>query len=250
MALERQQLSDEQRNIMVESEKEKMRSTLLRAISHDLRTPLAGILGASSAIRENGKTLDENTRDSLVANIQEESQWLIRMVENLLSVTRINEDASNLTKSQEAAEEVIGEAVSRVKRRFPQARILVHVPEEFLEVPMDGTLIVQVLINLLENAIKYSPGDSPVEVCLEKEGAWARFQVLDRGRGIPNEDLPHLFTGYRPSESKSADSSRGMGIGLSICKTIVSAHQGSLEAENRKDGGTIFRFTLPLKGSE
>lgn len=250
MALERQQLSDEQRNIMVESEKEKMRSTLLRAISHDLRTPLAGILGASSAIRENGKTLDENTRDSLVANIQEESQWLIRMVENLLSVTRINEDASNLTKSQEAAEEVIGEAVSRVKRRFPQARILVHVPEEFLEVPMDGTLIVQVLINLLENAIKNSPGDSPVEVCLEKEGAWARFQVLDRGRGIPNEDLPHLFTGYRPSESKSADSSRGMGIGLSICKTIVSAHQGSLEAENRKDGGTIFRFTLPLKGSE
>ncbi|WP_024347839.1 sensor histidine kinase [Lacrimispora indolis] len=250
MALERQKLSDEQRNIMVESEKEKMRSTLLRAISHDLRTPLAGILGASSAIRENGKTLDENTRDSLVANIQEESQWLIRMVENLLSVTRINEDASNLTKSQEAAEEVIGEAVSRVKRRFPQARILVHVPEEFLEVPMDGTLIVQVLINLLENAIKYSPGDSPVEVCLEKEGAWARFQVLDRGRGIPNEDLPHLFTGYRPSESKSADSSRGMGIGLSICKTIVSAHQGSLEAENRKDGGTIFRFTLPLKGSE
>ncbi|MBE7718432.1 MAG: sensor histidine kinase KdpD [Lacrimispora celerecrescens] len=250
MALERQKLSDEQRNIMVESEKEKMRSTLLRAISHDLRTPLAGILGASSAIRENGKTLDENTRDSLVANIQEESQWLIRMVENLLSVTRINEDASNLTKSQEAAEEVIGEAVSRVKRRFPQARILVHVPEEFLEVPMDGTLIVQVLINLLENAIKNSPGDSPVEVCLEKEGAWARFQVLDRGRGIPNEDLPHLFTGYRPSESKSADSSRGMGIGLSICKTIVSAHQGSLEAENRKDGGTIFRFTLPLKGSE
>ena len=250
MALERQQLSDEQRNIMVESEKEKMRSTLLRAISHDLRTPLAGILGASSAIRENGKTLDENTRDSLVANIQEESQWLIRMVENLLSVTRINEDASNLTKSPEAAEEVMGEAVSRVKRRFPQARILVHVPEEYLEVPMDGTLIVQVLINLLENAIKYSPGDSPVEVCLEKEGAWARFQVLDRGRGIPNEDLPHLFTGYRPSESKSADSSRGMGIGLSICKTIVSAHQGSLEAENRKDGGTIFRFTLPLKGSE
>lgn len=250
MALERQQLSDEQRNIMVESEKEKMRSTLLRAISHDLRTPLASILGASSAIRENGKILDEKTRDSLVANIQEESQWLIRMVENLLSVTRINEDASSLAKSPEAAEEVIGEAVSRVKRRFPERKILVHVPEEFLEVPMDGTLIVQVLINLLENAIKYSPENSPVEVCLEKEGAWARFQVLDRGRGISNEDRPYLFTGYKPSENKSPDSSRGMGIGLSICKTIINAHQGSLEAENRTDGGTVFRFALPLKGSE
>ncbi|WP_186424024.1 sensor histidine kinase [Lacrimispora celerecrescens] len=250
MALERQHLSDEQRNIMVDSEKEKMRSTLLRAISHDLRTPLAGILGASSVIRENRKMLDESTQDSLIANIQEESQWLIRMVENLLSVTRINEDASNLKKSPEAAEEVVGEAVSRIKRRFPQSKILVYVPEEFLEVPMDGTLIVQVLINLLENAIKYSPADSPIEVRLEREGTWARFEVLDRGRGILSEDLPHLFTGYKPNECRSADSSRGMGIGLSICKTIVNAHQGSLRAENRKDGGTVFCFTLPLKGSE
>ncbi|EXG84007.1 osmosensitive K+ channel histidine kinase [Clostridium sp. ASBs410] len=250
MALERQHLSDEQRNMMVESEKEKMRSTLLRAISHDLRTPLSGILGASSVIRENGKMLDENTQDSLIANIQEESQWLIRMVENLLSVTRINEDASNLKKSPEAAEEVVGEAVSRIKRRFPQSKIHVHVPEEFLEVPMDGTLIVQVLINLLENAIKYSPADSSIEVRLEREGTWAKFEVLDRGRGILSEDLPHLFAGYKPNENRSADSSRGMGIGLSICKTIVNAHQGNLEAENRKDGGTVFRFTLPLKGSE
>lgn len=250
MALERQHLSDEQRNMMVASEKEKMRSTLLRAISHDLRTPLAGILGASSAIRENGDMFDQNTRDSLVANIQEESQWLIRLVENLLSVTRINENASNLVKTPEAAEEVVGEAVSRIKLRFPQRKILVQVPEEYLEVPMDGTLIVQVLINLLENAIKYSPEDSSIEVRLEKDGGWARFEVLDRGRGIPNEDIPYLFTGNKPSQGKSPDSSRGMGIGLSICKTIVNAHQGSLEVENRKDGGTVFRFTLPLKGSE
>ncbi|WP_283610242.1 sensor histidine kinase [Faecalispora anaeroviscerum] len=250
MALERQHLSDEQRNVMVESEKEKMRSTLLRAISHDLRTPLAGILGASSAIRESGAMLDQTTRDSLVANIQEESQWLIRMVENLLSVTRINENASNLVKNPEAAEEVVGEAVSRIKQRFPKREIVVHVPEEFLEVPMDGTLIVQVLINLLENAIKYSPNDSSVEIRLEREGEWAKFEVLDRGRGISVEDFPYLFTSYQPSESRSADSSRGMGIGLSICKTIIQAHQGSLEAENRENGGAVFRFTLPLKGSE
>ena len=250
MALERQHLSDEQRDMMVESEKEKMRSTLLRAISHDLRTPLSGILGASSAIRENGKSLNEDTRDKLAANIQEESQWLIRMVENLLSVTRINENASNLTKSPEAAEEVVGEAVSRIKQRFPEREIIVHVPDEFLEIPMDGTLIVQVLINLLENAVKYSPGDSSIEVRLEKNGDEARFEVLDRGKGISQEDFPYLLTGYKPARNKSPDSSRGMGIGLSICKTIVKAHNGKLEAENRKDGGAVFRFTLPLKGSE
>jgi two-component system sensor histidine kinase KdpD len=250
MALERQHLSDEQRTILVESEKEKMRSTLLRAISHDLRTPLAGILGASSAILENGKNLDEDTRNKLIANIQEESQWLIRMVENLLSVTRINEGTSKVTKSPEAAEEVVGEAVNRIKQRFPQREIIVHVPEEFLEVPMDGTLIIQVLINLLENAIKYSPDNSPVEIHLKKNGEWAQFEVLDRGKGISDEDFPYLFTNYAPNTNKSSDSSRGMGIGLSICMTIIKAHNGKMEAENRKEGGAVFRFALPLKGNE
>jgi len=250
MALERQRLSDEQRTMFVESEKEKMRSTLLRAISHDLRTPLAGILGASSAVRENGKTLDEDTRDKLIANIQDESQWLIRMVENLLSMTRINDGTSSVTKSPEAAEEVVGEAVSRIKKRFPQREIAVYVPEELLEVPMDGTLIVQVLINLLENAIKYSPGDSPIEVHLKKNGEWAQFEVLDRGRGISEDDLPRLFTSYALNANKSPDSSRGMGVGLSICMTIIKAHNGKIEAANRKDGGAAFRFALPIKGSE
>ncbi len=115
---------------------------------------------------------------------------------------------------------------------------------------MDGTLIAQVLINLLENAIKYSPSDTPVEIHLEKTGDWAGFEVLDCGKGISDADLPYLLTNYKPTEKKSPDSSRGMGIGLSICKTIVKAHNGKLEAENRKEGGAVFRFTLPLKGSE
>lgn len=250
MALERQHLSDEQRGIIVEAEKEKMRSNLLRAISHDLRTPLASILGASSAIRENGKKLDESTREKLNADIQEETQWLIRMVENLLSVTRINENVSRVTKSPEAAEEVVAEAVSRIKKRFPQRAVTVSVPDELLEVPMDGTLIVQVLINLLENAIKHSPGNLPVEVYLKRNGEWAQFEVLDHGKGIEDEDFPYLFTGYTPNGNKSPDSSRGMGIGLSICMTIIKAHNGKMEAENRKEGGAVFRFALPLKGSE
>ncbi len=250
MALERQHLSDEQRSIIVEAEKEKMRSNLLRAIAHDLRTPLAGILGASSAIRENKNTLDENTREKLNADIQEEAQWLIRMVENLLSVTRINENASKVTKSPEAAEEVVAEAVSRIQKRFPQRNIVVSVPDELLEVPMDGTLIAQVLINLLENAIKHSPGDSPVEIFLKMGGGNAMFEVLDHGKGIADEDFPYLFTSYVPNGNKSSDSSRGMGIGLSICMTIIKAHNGTMEANNRKEGGAVFQFSLPLEGSE
>ena len=250
MALERQRLSDEQRLVQVEAEREKMRGTLLRAISHDLRTPLAGILGASSALRENGEALDPGLREKLLDDIQEESQWLIRMVENLLSITRISESPSKVVKTPEAAEEVVAEAVSRIKRRFPEREVQVSVPDELLEVPMDGTLIVQVLMNLLENAIKYSPGGKPVEVRLSKDENFARFEVLDHGKGVPEEDLPWRVKDRAAPESRSPDGARGMGIGLTICHTIVRAHGGELTAENRAEGGAAFRFALPIQGGE
>ncbi|HWP22043.1 MAG TPA: sensor histidine kinase KdpD [Candidatus Cryosericum sp.] len=246
MALERQRLSDEQRNILLESEHEKMRGNLLRAISHDIRTPLAGISGASAAILENKNALSEETKEKLIANIQDESLWLIRMVENLLSVTRLDENSANLKKLPEAAEEVIADAVGRIQKRFPARAIAVSVPDDYLEVPMDGTLIAQVLINLLENAAKFSPDASQIEVALRKEGGNAVFEVADHGKGIPAEELSTLFSGMRTHAEPSADSSRGMGIGLSICKTIVSAHGGNISAENRPEGGAVFRFTLPL----
>lgn len=250
MALERQNLSDEQRRILVESEKEKMRSNLLRAISHDLRTPLTGILGASSAILENSTSLDKNTHDQLISNIKEDSQWLIRMVENLLSVTRINEGTMNVTKSPEAAEEIVAEAISRIRKRFPNRIITVKVPDELLMVPMDGTLIEQVLINLVENAFKHSPENSVVEVEVKKERYHAVFEVIDNGEGIAEQDFPYLFESYVDNGKRSVDSSRGMGIGLSICMSIVKAHQGKMEATNKKTGGAVFRFMLPLEGGQ
>jgi two-component system sensor histidine kinase KdpD len=250
MALERQYLSDEQRRILVESEKEKMRSNLLRAISHDLRTPLTGILGASSAILENGDSLDKLTHNQLISNIKEDSQWLIRMVENLLSVTRINEGTMNVTKSPEAAEEIVAEAISRIRKRFPDRKVPVKVPDELLLVPMDGTLIEQVLINLLENAIKHTPENSMVEVKVRKDRQNAVFEVIDNGEGIAEQDFPYLFESYVPNGKRSADSSRGMGIGLSICMSIVKAHHGKMEAANKMTGGAVFRFTLPLGGGE
>lgn len=247
MALERQYLSDEQRRIIIESEKEKMRSNLLRAISHDLRTPLTGILGASSTILESGGSLDISTRDKLLVNIKEESQWLIRMVENLLSVTRIREGRMNVAKLPEAAEEIAAEAVSHIRKRFPNRKISVSVPENLLMIPMDGTLIVQVLINLIENAVKHSPEDSIVSVDVTAGKRLAIFEVNDQGDGIAEEDFQYLFESYVPNGERSSDSSRGMGIGLSICRSIIKAHGGRLEAENRREGGAVFRFTLPLE---
>jgi two-component system sensor histidine kinase KdpD len=249
MALERQFLSDEQRRIMVEAEKEKMRSNLLRAISHDLRTPLTCISGASSAILESGELLDKQTHDKLVRDIKEDSQWLIRMVENILSVTRIHEGTANVKKVPEAAEEIVAASVSRIRKRFPSRKISAKVPDALLVVPMDGTLIEQVLINLLENAVKHSPEDSVIGVEVKKHGNQAVFEVIDNGEGIAEQDLPYLFESYAPNRKRSVDSSRSMGIGLSICMSIIKAHRGKMEAANKKGGGAVFRFTLPLEGS-
>ena len=250
MALERQYLSDDQRRIQIESEKEKMRSNLLRTISHDLRTPLTGILGASSAILENGVSLDKDTHDQLISNIKEDSQWLIRMVENLLSVTRINEGTMNVTKSPEAAEKIVAEAMGHIRKRFPERTISVKVQDDLLMVPMDGTLIEQVLINLVENAVKHSSADSLVEVDVKTDEQYAIFEVSDLGEGISEEDFPYLFESYIPNGQRSSDSSRGMGIGLSICMSIIKAHNGKLEAANKNEGGAVFRFMLPLKDTK
>lgn len=247
MALERQYLSDEQRRILIEAEKEKMRSNLLRAISHDLRTPLTGILGASSAILEN-KGMDIETHDKLIGGIKEDSQWLIRMVENLLSVTRISDGSMGVVKTPEAAEEIVAEAVSRIRTRFEGCRINVKVPEELLLIPMDGTLIEQVIINLLENAVKHTAPNTVIDLNVKKADDTAVFEVSDNGAGIPKEDLAHIFEGFAVSKGKSSDSSRGMGIGLSLCNSIINAHNGKIEAENKKEGGAVFRFILPLEG--
>jgi len=250
MALERQRLSDEQRTIIIATEKEKLKSNLLRAISHDLRTPLTGILGASSAILENKDTLDQETKDKLLHHIKDDSQWLIRMVENLLSVTRINEDTANVAKTPEAAEEIVAAAISRIRKRFPEHKINVTVPNELLMVPMDGTLIEQVIINLIENAIKHSGEDTSIEVSLYRDNNMAVFEVRDNGEGISEQDFPYLFESYVPNGKKTADSSRGMGIGLSICKSIINAHQGKIEVFNQVDGGAVFSFSLPLLGGD
>lgn len=249
LALERQKLSDKQQYIIVETEKEKMRSNLLRAISHDLRTPLTCIIGSSATLMENKTLLDEETHDKLIFNIHHDAQWLINMVENLLTVTRIHGETATVKKTEEAVEEIIAEAVSRIKNRYENCELQVQVPDDLLMVPMDATLIEQVIINLVENAIKHSGNKtSPIEMTVFSNGIEAVFTIADTGIGLDKEILPHIFDGYSTNQNKSSDSSRGMGIGLSICKSIITAHGGTITAFNKESGGAIFQFTLPLKG--
>lgn len=230
--------------LLAEAEREKMKANLLRAVSHDLRTPLTGIIGASSSYLENGCLLSEEEKDALIRNISEDAQWLLHMVENLLSITRIQDTTSTVTCTLEAVEEVVAEAIGRLRGRYPNARIQVSVPEEFLMIPMDAILIEQVILNLLENAIVHAKSAQPIRFYVTCDERSVSFSVRDYGEGIPRERLASIFDAVPSSPVSSIDGRRGMGIGLSICKTIILAHRGTITAHNTEEGAE-FSFCLP-----
>ena len=229
---------------------EEMRANLLRAVSHDLRTPLTSISAAASLLSEDTKDIAPERRRAMLAEISDDAQWLIRMVENLLSITRVGE-AADVRKTPEAAEEVVSEAVRKYRARFARPVASISLPEELVMAPMDPILIRQVLSNLLENAAFHAEGAENVRVTLRVEGDEAVFEVSDDGAGIPEAKLKTLFdpSAAQPSDS-AAHSRNNMGIGLSVCRTIVMAHGGTLSARNLKGGGACFRFTLPMKEEE
>jgi len=226
---------------------EEMRANLLRAVSHDLRTPLTSIQGAATILSEQIDELPARQRMILLQQINEDSEWLIRMVENLLSVTRINAGETRVHKRIEAAEEIIAEAVRKFRTRFTHLPVEIRLPDELLLVPMDPILIEQVITNLLENAAYHSGTATQVIVRLYQEKNEAVFEISDNGIGIDPAILPLLFTGIHQSSAPSSDSRKNMGIGLTVCRTIITAHGGSMTAENRKEGGALLRFTLPVK---
>ncbi|MDO5423576.1 MAG: DUF4118 domain-containing protein [Eubacteriales bacterium] len=231
--------------LLMEAEKEKMRANLLRAISHDLRTPLTSIIGSSTSYLENGERLTEPERRELVQHIYEDSNWLLNMVENLLTITRIHQDGgAHVTKSLEPFEEVLSEAVQLLKKRIPDAQVEVQFPEEFIMVPMDPMLIEQVIFNLLENAVKHAESVRPIECFITADEQFLTFHVRDYGKGIAPERLSDIFDGTPKQKGSTADSHKGAGIGLSICKTIITAHGGRIQACNHADGAEFF-FTLP-----
>lgn len=239
-----------QEKLRLESEKEKMRANLLRAVSHDIRTPLTSIAGSASVILENQDALSQDKVMELVANIKEEAQWLVRMVENLLSITRMNAENAKIDKQEELAEEVISAAVSKFEKRFPGIETEVHVPDEILLVPMDATLIEQVLVNLLENSVIHGRTTSRIRIQVSKQEEMAVFSVEDNGGGIEESVLPVIFDGNLVARGESSDNKRNMGIGLSVCKSIIKAHRGNMRAENREEGGARMIFTLPMEMEE
>jgi two-component system sensor histidine kinase KdpD len=242
-AIERTQLEEQNRQIALLQSAEKLQNALLNSISHDLRTPLVAITGALSALDENHK-MDEPAHNALIENARGEAERLNRLVGNLLNMTRIESGAIKLHLEPCDMQDLVGAALEQLGRRAEKNQIKVDVPSHFPLVPMDFTLMAQVIVNLLENAVKYSPQDSTIEVLTSLADSNARLQILDRGVGIPSDDLSRVFDKfYRVQRPESVS---GTGLGLSISKGIVEAHGGSIRAFNREGGGTILEVELPL----
>jgi two-component system, OmpR family, sensor histidine kinase KdpD len=246
-AIERVILAEEARQMKLLQAAEKLQNALLNSISHDLRTPLVSITGALTALDEQSDSLDEENRKSLIQTAREEADRLNRLVGNLLSMTRIESGAIKLNLEPGDVQDVIGTALEQLGERTAGHRIKVSVPENFPLIPMDFTLMVQVVVNLLENAVKYSPRGSLIEVSASLQEKNVCLEIADRGVGIPTEDLARVFDKfYRVQRPESVS---GTGLGLSISKGIVEVHHGSIDAHTRAGGGTIIHVNLPRYGT-
>jgi two-component system sensor histidine kinase KdpD len=245
LAVAGDKLEDKQRETQLQVETEKLRSSLLSSVSHDLRTPLAAITGSISSLLENGEALKPEIRRDLLENVYEESERLERLVNNLLEMTKLESGAIRPNREPNYPGEVIGSALARLEDKLKGRNLITQIKPNLPLVPMDSLLIEQVLVNLLDNSLKYSPEGSPIEVLASESKDWLEVVVADRGPGLPEEDLPKLFDKFYRGPQKETRS--GAGLGLSICKGIIQIHGGEITAENRPGGGALFRFTLPLE---
>lgn len=234
-----------QERLKSEAEREKLRANLLRAISHDLRTPLTTIYGSSSTLLENYDELSKESQLKIIGGINKDAQWLIRMVENLLSVTRIDGNNVGIVRSPVAAEELIDSVLTKLKKHYPGQMVELNMPDDFVMVWAEPILIQQVLINLLENAIVHARGMTRLCLELRVNDDKVLFEVKDNGCGIPKDKLKQIYSGGIVSDGKPVDSKkRSMGIGLTVCSAIVKAHGSEMYAYNLEGGGMCFGFTL------
>ena len=245
LALENSRNAREKAQAKLLAQNEQLRANLLRAISHDLRTPLTSISGNASNLISNGNALDSETKAQIYTDIYDDAMWLINLVENLLSVTRIEEGRMNLRMSTELMDEVVAEALKHINRKSAEHHITVKSCEDFLLAKMDARLIVQVLINLVDNAVKYTPVGSHIEIHTGRENGSVVVTVSDDGPGIPDEHKPYIFDMFYTGSNRAADSGRSIGLGLSLCKSIITAHGGEITVSDNHPHGTVFRFTLP-----
>lgn len=247
-ALDREYSYREREEIRVAMERERLRSTLLRSVAHDLRTPLTALTGASSLLTDKFEQLSLEEQKKLAADISEEMIWLANFVENILNMTRIGEGQLFLHKEDEVVDDVVNEATSHMSRILKNRHLEVSLPNEVISLPMDGKLVVQVLVNLLDNAVKHTPLDSCIDLKVGILGNDVVFEVCDNGNGIAEDIMNRLFDGFTTQKNNIIDGKRGMGLGLAICKAIVEAHGGAIRAENQPAGGARFVFSLPNGG--
>ena len=244
LAIERTQSQNAAADARMQMETEEMRSSLLSAVSHDLRTPLASITGAASTLRSQGEKLELAVREELLESISEEALRLSRLVGNLLDMTRL-ESGMELRRDLYPLEEIVGAALQRMEPQLAGREVTATVPEDLPLVNVDDVLLGQVLVNLLENAAKYSPPGSAIEIAATATPAAVQLEVRDHGRGFAEGEEKRLFEKFYRGKSEGV---RGAGLGLAICRAIVMAHRGTIEALHRDGGGAIFRIRLPLDG--
>ena len=245
LALENEKNAREKEQAAILAKNEQLRANLLRTISHDLRTPLTSISGNASNLLSNGASFDADTKKQLYTDIYDDSMWLINLVENLLSVTRLEEGRLNLSLSEDLVDDVIIEALRHVNRKSVEHYIEVENEDEFLLAKMDAKLIVQVVINIVDNAIKYTPKGSHILISTKKQYDKAVISIADDGAGIPDEMKPRVFDMFFSGANQIADSRRSLGLGLSLCKSIINAHGGCISVSDNPPHGTVFTFTLP-----
>ncbi len=245
LAMDNARNAEEKEKNAVIAKNEQLRADLLRAISHDLRTPLCSISGNADMLLSNGKYLDEGTRRQIYTDIYDDAEWLTGVVENLLSITRLNDGRLKFKFTDQLMDEVIAEALRHISRKHDDYKIITEC-EDLLLARMDVRLIIQVLVNLVDNAIKYTPSGSTITIRALKKNEKAWISVEDNGPGISDEIKPHIFEMFFTGGNNIADSQRSLGLGLALCQSIVEAHGGKMELEDNDPHGCIFSFALPL----
>ena len=247
LVVERELLSRERERARMQVERERLKSTLLRSISHDLRTPLTGITGSAGFLLDNLEIMDEEAVKTMLKDICTDSEWLSTMVENLLNMTRIQEGRLDISKKKEVVDDLVSGAVCLVSKRVGDHILRTETPEDILLVSVDGRLFTQVLVNLLDNAFRHSGERTTVTLSVRRQGDQLVFSVSDNGVGIPQNKMDQIFDNFFTTAYEVGDRHRGVGLGLTICKAIVEAQGGAIRAFNSPQGGAVFEVSMPME---
>ena len=245
LTLENSRNAKEKEAAKLQAENEKLRANLLRSISHDLRTPLTSISGNAGMLLSDLEKLDNDTIRQMCGDIYDDSAWLTNLVENLLAVTKIEEGRMKLQKQPHLVEEIVTEALQYITRKQTEHTVTVHHENELLLARCDARLIIQVIINLVDNAIKYTPADSHITITTKQNEQHTEISVADNGAGIPDSEKEKVFQMFYSGSNPIADCRRSLGLGLSLCKSIITAHGGEIAVTDNAPAGTIFTFTIP-----